>query len=85
MIMSREDASKKVQNIFTTHFNIAPDHFDWEKPLESIHEDFKILSYLVFLEQLIQDDFDIDIPIIENISTSFHTPNDILSLIVNEL
>lgn len=83
--MNREVASKKLHEIFTNNFDIQSEEFGWKKPLELINEDFKILSYLVFLEQLIQEDFEISIPIIENISTSFHTPNDILLLIIKEL
>ena len=85
MTMTRKDTAERVQAIFINHFDIAPDQFDWNQSLEALNEDFKILSYLVFLEQLIQKDFNIDAPIIENISAAFHTPNDVLSLIVNEL
>lgn len=83
--MTREDTAQKVQSVFINHFDIAPDKFDWNQSLEALNEDFKILSYLVFLEQLIKNDFETEVPIIENISTAFHTPNDVLALIVNEL
>lgn len=83
--MTNENAAKKLQHIFIDHFNIKPDKFNWDVPIEELNKDFKILSYLVFLEQLIQKDFDNDIPIIENISTTFHSPKDILKLIINKL
>lgn len=83
--MTKENTAQKVQAIFIEHFNISPERFDWEQPLEVLHQDFKILSYLVFLEQLIQQHFEISIPIIENISTSFHTPKDVLFLINSKI
>ena len=83
--MTNENAAEKLQNIFIHHFNIKPDKFNWDIPLEKLNEDFKILSYLVFLEQLIHKNFDNDIPIIENISTTFHSPKDVLNLIINKL
>lgn len=80
-----EHTAQKVQHIFIEHFNISAEQFDWEQPLEALQKDFKILSYLVFLEQLVQQHFELNIPLIENISTAFHTPKDILALINKEL
>lgn len=81
----QEHTAQQVQNIFIIHFDIEPEQFSWEKPLEVLQKDFKILSYLVFLEQLIHQHFELNIPLIENISTAFHTPKDILNLINKEL
>ncbi len=73
-----------IQTILTEHFNIDSVHFDWEQPLENLDEQFKLLGNLVFLEQLLQKEFQRDIPLLENISTAFHTPRDILELIISE-
>ena len=83
--MTREKTAEKVQAIFTEYFDIPVEHFDWEQPLEALHANFEILSHLVLLEQLIQKNFGMHIPIIENISTAFHTPKDVLELIIREL
>lgn len=83
--MAKTNTAVQLQAIFIEHFHIPPEQFDWEQPLEQLHQDFKILSYLVYLEQLIQQQLAIKIPIIENISTGFHTPKDILALINKEL
>lgn len=73
-----------LQSIFTEHFNIDSDRFDWEQPLEQLDEQFKLLGNLIFLEQLLRKEFQKDIPLLENISTAFHTPTDILKLIEGE-
>ena len=83
--MARETISKQLQLIFVEHFNIPLEQFDWELPLEALNHDFKMLSYLMFLEQLLEQHFAKKIPLMENISTAFHTPKDVLLLINNEL
>jgi len=85
MPLAHKKVADTVQSIFIQHFHIAPEHFDWEKPLEELHVDFKILANLVYLEQLIEKEFVEKIPLLENISTAFHTPKDIVELIINEL
>ena len=77
--------SARLHKILLDNFNIHPAHFSWELPLNDLHPNFKILSYLVFLEQLLQKELDMNIPLIENINTAFHTPKDVLNLINNEL
>lgn len=83
--MNQKSTAQKVQYIFIEHFDVKPEKFSWEQPLEALQENFKILSYLVFLEQLIHQQFKVSTPLIENISTAFHTPKDILNLINKEL
>ncbi len=83
--MTYDVISATVKSIFTEHFHIQHDQFSWEQPLESLQKDFKILSYLVFLEQLLDKSFKKKIPLIENISTAFHTPRDVVELIMREL
>lgn len=72
-----------LQSIFTEHFNIDAERFDWEQPLEELGQQFKFLGNLVFLEQLLQKDFQKEVPVLENICTAFHTPADILELVAN--
>jgi hypothetical protein len=83
--MTPEEVASTVQSLLTQHFNIPASQFSWDKPLEVLHKDFKILGYLVFLEQLINKRFGKKIPLLENISTTFHTPKDLVQLILNEL
>ena len=70
--------------ILTKHFNIAADQFDWNQPLEDLDEQFKLLGNLVYLEQLLEEEFQKEIPLLENISTTYHTPKDILVILNGE-
>lgn len=79
------EVAEKFKRLLIHYFNIEPNQFSWEKPLEALQKDFKILGYLVFLEQLIHQQFNEKIPIMENVSTAFHTPKDILSMIMREI
>ncbi|MFK8103239.1 MAG: hypothetical protein AB8G15_11965 [Saprospiraceae bacterium] len=85
MITSHQKQAEKIQSILLENFNIEAEQFDWEKPLEELDKQFKVLGNLVFLEQLIQKEFNKDILLLENITTSFHTPKDVLQLIINNL
>jgi hypothetical protein len=84
-IKQNEEIEAAVESILIGHFNIASDQFSWEKPLDALQKDFKSLNYLMFLEQLLHKEFGDKIRLLENISTAFHTPKDIVRLIVNEL
>ncbi|MCO6492276.1 MAG: hypothetical protein J5I98_27915 [Phaeodactylibacter sp.] len=81
--MGQQEISNAVRSIFTEHFDIGPDGFDWARPLEELDERFKLLGNLVFLEQLLQKEFHKEVPVLENICTAFHTPADILELVAN--
>ncbi len=83
--MTYEEVATAVEAILLDKFNIPPDKFSWEKPLETLQADFKILGYLLFLEQLLHHKFGQKIPLLENVSTTFHTPKDVVHLIINEL
>jgi len=83
--MTKAEVAAAVQAILIRHFNIPADQFSWDKPLEALHEDFKILGYLVFLEQLLHQRFGKKIPLLENCSTAIHTPEDVVELIISEL
>lgn len=83
--MTNQQILNIVQSIFIQHFNIKPEQFDIEKPLEVLHEDFKILSNLVVLEQILNKKFKIHIHLLKHISPVFHTPKDIINLIQKKL
>ncbi len=74
-----------VKRVLIDNFNIEPRDFDWDKPLEQLQENFKILGYLVFLEQLLNSELDSKIELLEQISSNIHTPKDIVNLIQKEL
>ena len=73
--MPHQEAEVSLYNIFIRHFQIPPGQFAWDLPLEVLQKDFKLLSYLVYLEQLVQQEFGKDVQIVEHISPAFHTSN----------
>ncbi|MEZ4848475.1 MAG: hypothetical protein R3B93_07630 [Bacteroidia bacterium] len=83
--MQKEEVSNIVRILLIQHFDIHPDVFSWEKTLEELQADFKILSYLLFLEQLLQKQFGTKVGVLEVISTAFHTPQDVVDLILREV
>ena len=83
--MTNEKVAATVQSILLQHFDIEPEFFAWDQALERLHGDFKALGNLVFLEQLLQKEFGKNIPLLENISTAFHTPRDVAQLVFDEL
>ncbi|MCB0427873.1 MAG: hypothetical protein KDD16_11275 [Mangrovimonas sp.] len=83
--MTKDEVNTILQSIIIKNFRVDAEHFYWDKPIESINEDFKTLGYLVFLEQLINKKFKTKVPILENIISNIHTPNDISNLILKEL
>lgn len=85
VIMTQAEVATAVQAILIQHFNIQADEFSWDKPLEALQKDFKLLGYLVFFEQLLHQQFGKKIPLLENCSAAFHTPEDVVSLIMNEI
>jgi hypothetical protein len=80
--MRYEKISETVQAILIQYFNISASSFSWEKHLEELHSDFKILDYLIFLERLLQNKFKKELFLLENISTAIHTPRDLVNLIM---
>jgi len=83
--MTHEEIAGKVQSILLQNFNISSERFNFEVPLEVLQEDFKILGNLVVLEQLLQKEFKKRIPLLENISSAFHSTQDIIDLITKKL
>lgn len=81
--MDYEKISETVQVILVQYFNIPASSFSWEKHLEELQSDFKILDYLIFLERLLQNKFKKELFLLENISTAMHTPRDIVNLIMD--
>ena len=83
--MTREEVLVIVRGIFENDFQVHPEQFSWEERLENLHEDFKILVYLVFMEQVLEKRFGQKIPLLEEISASIHTPEDLVQLIMKKL
>lgn len=83
--MTQTEIAAAVQVLLIRHFNIPSEQFCWDKPLEELHENFRILSYLVFLEQLLDQQFGKKIPLLENCSTAIHSAEDVVDLIMREL
>ena len=83
--MTQVEIASAVQAILIRHFNIPAEQFCWDQPLEALHEDFKLLGYLVFLEQLLEQQFGKKIPLLENCNTAIHTAEDVVDLIMREL
>lgn len=80
--MSTEDAHRLVKQLFINHFNIKDTQFCWDTPLDELDDDFKVLSYLLFLEQLLHSEFKSKIQILEKVNSSVHTPKDIVNLVL---
>lgn len=83
--MTQAEIASAVQAILIRYFHVPAEQFCWDKPLEALHEDFRILGYLVFLEQLLDQQFGKKIPLLENCSTAIHTAEDVVILIMKEL
>ena len=83
--MNQEKISDIVQALLIQQFQVQPESFTWEQPLEMLQEDFRSLSQLLYLEQLLKKEFEQDLPLLENISTAFHTPQDLVQLLMDEL
>lgn len=83
--MSNQDNYHILQNIFKDYFKVSKEAFLSNKTLEELHPDFKQLGYLLFLEQVLTEQFNTKIPLIENIISNIHTPRDIEQLINKEL
>ncbi len=84
-MLSAMDVHVLVKQMFVNNFNIEESQFSWDVPLEQLDTDFKTLSYLVYLEQLINSEFGTTVSIIEKINSSVHTPKDIINLITREI
>lgn len=83
-VMNQQNTADIIQSILIQNFNIQPENFDWNQSLEELDSSFKVLGHLVFLEQLLEGEFEKEIPILENITASYHTPKDLLQLIENQ-
>ena len=81
--MDKEKIANTVQAILIQHFDIQPDDFYWEKSLEELDANFKVLGHLVSLKQLLEQEFGKELPILENITTGYHTPKDVVTIIKN--
>jgi len=83
--MPKVEVRHTLNSILIDHFEVDSRLLETNRPLEELHENFKILGYLMFLEQLINKEYDMKIPLLESISASIHTPEDIVELIFERI
>lgn len=81
--MNKEIIIKGVQSILINKFGIPPTLFQWHLNLQLLNKSFIFLGTLQDLEEELSTYFDRYIPLIENIETSLHSPNDIVLLILD--
>jgi hypothetical protein len=83
--MPKDKIREALHKILIDQFGIDRSLLAEERLLEELHENFKILGYLMFLEQLINKEFNVKVPLLENINSAIHTPEDIVQLIEIEV
>jgi len=83
--MSTQEVKIKIKSILIQQFKLQRDQFSWKHPLEQLNEEFKILSCLILLEQLFNQLFGKKIPLLKKVSTAFHTPQDLVDIVLCEL
>ncbi len=79
--MTKQEQLDLIKTTLVMHFDIPENEFNWEASLKTLNSDFMFLAYLADLERLLSGAFKIKVPLLENISASFHTPNDIAKLV----
>jgi len=79
--MLKQDSLSIVKGILIEQFDIAERDFHWDIPLQLLNEDFELLSVLSNFEKSLSTKVNIKIPMVENISATFHTPTDIVNLL----
>lgn len=80
--MQQEKIALIIQTVLIKNFDITTEQFQWESPIQALDERFKMLSALVELENLLRAQFNKELALVENIITAFHTPKDIVRLVM---
>jgi len=83
--LDRKTVQDIVQAILIDRFNVKTEHFQWDKPLITLNEKFRILGVLVELEQLLQARLNLKLNLVEQIDTTIHSPMELVNFIVKEL
>ena len=83
--MTEQMLKALIKNLLVEQFYISKHKFKWDLPLHTLNPDFKLLSKLVNLENLLSQRLNTMIPLIENISAEFNTPRDIVNLVQKAL
>lgn len=79
--MNRADITTIVQSVLIEHFNVVDTPTIWGNTLENLNDNFRFLGVLLELETLLQSKFKKNILLIEHISVTIHTVEDIVTLI----
>lgn len=83
--MNQQAIQEVVKTILISDFSVPVTEFRWDTPLVRLQESFNILGVFLNLENSLSNHFKIDIQLIEQLNSSFHTPRDIVVLIQKSL
>lgn len=83
--MSDTVAHEVVKSLLIRHFNTSETTFSFTVPLEELDADFKVLNYLIYFEQLLNEAFTTKILLLESINAAVHTAGDISDLVETTL
>lgn len=81
-MLTADETSNIIKSILIETLQIEPAQFDWVTPLQQFNQNFKVLGFLIDLEDALKTKFKQDIQLIEQISPAIHTPEDIVQLIL---
>jgi len=79
--LNKQTIRAVIKTILIDDFLVPKTKFRWDIELEHLQEAFNILGIFLNLENALSNYFKIDIPLVEHINPSFHTPDDIADLL----
>lgn len=79
--MNKQEIREKIKAILIEEYKVPKEDFKWDEKIEVLCEDFNLLGVFLDFEKILNQQFSQTIPLVENIDTSFHSPNDIVLLI----
>ena len=83
--MTLQEIKTIVQTILIEDFLVVEESFEWHTKLEELHEEFNILGIFLNFEEHLNNRFEIDILLLENINPTLHSANDIVLFIETQI
>ena len=83
--MTDQELKNILQTSLMELFNIPTSDIAWDEPLVLLHDDYKLLSGLLKLEEVLNEKLQTELMLVENISSYLHTPNDLLHLLLEKM